>query len=135
MAIPTKRFSHVHIDLVGPLPVSAEGFTHLLTAMDRSTQWAEALPLKATAAADCVDAFVTSWVARFSIPDAITLDRRAQFTSAVWAARMSRLGVAHKLTTSFHPQSNSAVKGFTAASRIHSGHGWPDLIGRCTYLG
>jgi Integrase zinc binding domain len=72
IAVPTKRFSHVHIDLVGPLPVSAEGFSHLLTAVDCSTRWAEALPLKATTAADCADAFVAGWVSRFGIPDTIT---------------------------------------------------------------
>ena len=30
------RFSHMHIDIVGPLPPS-EGFTHLLTMTDRFT--------------------------------------------------------------------------------------------------
>jgi hypothetical protein len=27
--IPVRRFSHIHMDLVGPLPVSMEGFAHL----------------------------------------------------------------------------------------------------------
>jgi Integrase zinc binding domain len=34
--VPTVRFSHVNLDLVGPLPCTTEGFTHLLTAIDRS---------------------------------------------------------------------------------------------------
>jgi hypothetical protein len=58
------RFSHIHLDIVGPLPCTKEGFTHLLTAVDRSTRWGEALLLKATAAAE---AFITRWVARYSI--------------------------------------------------------------------
>jgi hypothetical protein len=32
-------FSHVHVDLVGPLPVSAGGFPYLLTAIYRTTSW------------------------------------------------------------------------------------------------
>ncbi len=43
--LPVKRFSHVHIDIVGPLPASPGGCTHLLTMVDRSTRWAEAVPL------------------------------------------------------------------------------------------
>jgi hypothetical protein len=40
IANPTQRFSHLHVDLVGPLPASAGGHTHLLTVLDRSTRWA-----------------------------------------------------------------------------------------------
>jgi hypothetical protein len=29
--IPERRFTHVHMDLVGPLPASAEGFMYLFT--------------------------------------------------------------------------------------------------------
>jgi hypothetical protein len=40
------------VDLVGLLPVTAEGHQYIFTAIDRSTRWAEAFPLKAVAAAD-----------------------------------------------------------------------------------
>jgi hypothetical protein len=42
IAVPAKRFSHVHLDLVGPLPVAANGSTYLLTMVDRTTRWLEA---------------------------------------------------------------------------------------------
>jgi Integrase zinc binding domain len=35
--VPTTRFSHVHVDLVGPLPCSADGFAYIMRAVDRST--------------------------------------------------------------------------------------------------
>jgi hypothetical protein len=35
--IPAERFSHVHVDLVGPLPPSSEGHMYLLTVIDRTT--------------------------------------------------------------------------------------------------
>ena len=34
---PSRRFSRVHVDVVGPLPPS-QGFTHLLTVVDRFTR-------------------------------------------------------------------------------------------------
>jgi transposase InsO family protein len=108
--VPIIRFSHVHIDLVGPLPRSNEGFAYLFTAVDRSTRWAEAWPLRATTAADCAEAFVSGWVSRFGVPASLTSDRGVQFSSAVWAALMKQLGVKHNMTTAFHPQSNGMVE-------------------------
>jgi hypothetical protein len=37
--IPSRRFSHIHIDLVGPLPPS-QGHTHILTIIDRNPKLA-----------------------------------------------------------------------------------------------
>ena len=50
MEIPTARFSHVHVDIVGPLPPSREGYTHLLTMIDKFTRWPE-LPTSTCSAA------------------------------------------------------------------------------------
>ncbi len=50
--VPVPRFSHLHVDLVGPLPRSS-GFSYLFTVIDRTTRWPEALPLASTTAADC----------------------------------------------------------------------------------
>ncbi len=36
--IPAQCFSYIHVDLVGPLPVSAEGFNYVFTMIDRSTR-------------------------------------------------------------------------------------------------
>ena len=41
MAIPAARFSHMHVDIVGPPPLSREGYTYLLTMINRSTRWPE----------------------------------------------------------------------------------------------
>ncbi len=45
--VPTRRFSHIHVDLVGPLPAS-KGFTYLFTIIDRTSRWPEAIPIAAT---------------------------------------------------------------------------------------
>ena len=61
--IPDRRFSHIHVDLVRPLPLS-NGYSHLFTIIDRSTHWAEAIPLSATSTKDCVEALLHQWVSR-----------------------------------------------------------------------
>ena len=65
--VPSRRFSHVHVDLVGPLPAS-EGFTHLFTVIDRTTRWAEAIPLSTTSAPACARALFRSVV---GLPDLV----------------------------------------------------------------
>ena len=65
--VPARRFDHVHVDLVGPLPPS-QGFTHVLTMVDRTTRWPEAVPLSATTSADVARAFLSAWVSRFGTP-------------------------------------------------------------------
>ena len=46
--LPADKFEHVHVDLVGPLPVSAEGHTHLLTIVDQCSRWPEVIPMRST---------------------------------------------------------------------------------------
>jgi cleavage and polyadenylation specificity factor subunit 1 len=109
--IPDRPFSHVHVDIVGPLPTS-HGHTHLLTIVDRTTRWPEAIPLASTTAEDCARAFLHGWVSRFGAPLHITSDRGSQFTSALWASLAVALGSSTHQTTAYHPQSNGLVERF-----------------------
>ena len=59
--VPHRRFDHIHVDLVGPLPPS-DGFTHLLTVVDSFSRWPEAIPLNDTTAAGCAQALALYWV-------------------------------------------------------------------------
>ena len=84
--LPFRHFSHLHIDLVCPLPAS-EGFTHLFTVIDRTTRWAEAIPLQSTSVAACVCALFHGWIARFGVQAVMTSDWGAQFTSSLLGNR------------------------------------------------
>jgi len=103
--VPERRFDHVNIDLVGPLP-SSQGFSYLLTMVDRTTRWPEAVPLVSTLAADIARAFIATWVCRFGTPSDISSDRGSQFTSELWNAVARGLGVKLHRTTAYHPQAN-----------------------------
>ena len=74
MKIPSKRFTHVHLDLVVPLPVSSDGQKFLLTVIDRSTSWLEALPLRDMEATTVAEAFVREWLPRYGVPVTVTTD-------------------------------------------------------------
>jgi hypothetical protein len=119
--VPSRRFSHVHVDLVGQLPTSEEGWSYIMTMMDRSTRWLEATPVPDMAAANCADTLIEA---------VITSDRGMQFTSQVWTILCRKLGIQHTTTTAYHPQSNGLVE--RAHSQLKEGlktrlaiHEWP----------
>ena len=88
---PQRRFSHIHVDIVGAFPASNE-FCYLLTITDRST------------------ALLGSWVSRFGIPEHITSDRGGQFVSKLWSSLARLLGIQLHYTTACHPQANGMIE-------------------------
>jgi hypothetical protein len=109
--VPVRRFSHIHVDLVGTLPHSS-GFSYLFTVVDRTTRWPEAILLASTTAADCAAALLQGWIQRFGVHNIITSDRSPQFTSPLWASLCSLLNISHTQTTAYHPQSNGLMECF-----------------------
>nr|VZI36818.1 unnamed protein product [Spirometra erinaceieuropaei] len=108
---PGARFSHVHLDIVGPLPLS-NGCSYLLTCVDRFTRWPEAIPLPDIAAPTVVKAFLSRWVAIFGAPSTITTDRGAQFESYLFQSLLSFLGCTRIRTTAYNPAANGMVERF-----------------------
>ena len=111
---PTKRFSHVHIDLVSPLNPACEGKNTLLTVIDRWTGWPEAFPMKmhgdAANSKACATMLVHQWIARWGVPDMITSDRGSQFVSDLWREICRLMGITRDQTSSYHPQHNGKIE-------------------------
>ncbi len=82
--IPQRRFSHLHVDLVGPLQYS-NNFNYIFTIIDRTSN-------------------------RFGVPETITSDSGPQFTSNLWSNLCEMLHISHRQTTAYHPESNGAVE-------------------------
>ena len=82
-ATPHGCFASVCVDIVGPLN-ECDGYTYILTAIDRFTRWPEAIPLRDITAKSCANAFLLNWVARYGCPTTILTDRGRQCTSVLW---------------------------------------------------
>ncbi|XP_076038946.1 uncharacterized protein LOC143024086 [Oratosquilla oratoria] len=107
----STRFSHMYIDIIGPLPYS-NGYKYVFTCVDRFTRWPEAIPLPDINTDTVARAFVDNWVARFGVPTNLTSDRGSQFESTLWNKVMALLGIRRYRTASYHPQANGMVERF-----------------------
>jgi hypothetical protein len=109
ISIPQRRFSHLHVDLVGPLQCSND-FNYIFTIIDRTSKWMEAVLLSETSAAVCTKALTFTWISRFGVPETISSDRGPQFTSNLLFQLCEMLNISHRQTTAYHPEPNGAVK-------------------------
>ena len=108
---PDQHFATVHMNIVAPL-AHCQGYSNVLTIIDRFTRWPEAIPIADATAITCVRALPTHWVARFGIPEDIISDQRRQFTANLCTELCNLLGTQHHRTTVFHPQCNGMIERF-----------------------
>jgi len=105
---PTKRFSSVHMDLVGPLSNSDPKY--LLTVVDTHTRWLECMPLNEITAEKVCEAFLFVWVSRFGPPLSVTTDQGRQFTGELMKNLNEKLGIHHIRCSAYNPKANGMIE-------------------------
>ena len=91
---------------------SCQGFSYLLTMIDMTSRWPEAVLLSSIKSEACTRAFTSTWVSRFGVPALLTSDQGAQFRSSVWSEVCSILQISRIKTTSFHTSTNGMIERF-----------------------
>ena len=98
------------VDIAGPFPVSEEGHTHFLLAVDLVDGWVEIAELSKLTAEHVMERFLKSVVANQGVPDVILSDRGSAFTAEYAEGVYKKLGVEKQTTAPRSPWANGAAE-------------------------
>jgi len=97
------------IDFMGPFPASC-GNEYILVAVDYVSKWVEAVACR-RADSDAVKRLFNDVIfPRFGVPRAVISDGGKHFINRQFNNLLQRHGVTHKVSTSYHPQSNGQAE-------------------------
>ena len=99
----------MHIDLFGPLKTrSPSGNTMIMT--DGFTKYTELVAIPNKSAETCARALFERWICRFGVPAVLVSDRGREFLNDTVNQMTEYLGVTHKFTSPFHPETNASAE-------------------------
>lgn len=113
---PPGAWTSIALDWIVKLPLSEEPVTKvkydsILVITDRLTKYAYFLPYKETASTeDLAYTFLRNIVANHAMPKEIISDRDKLLKSNFWKSLTTQLGINHKLSTSYHPQTDGQTE-------------------------
>lgn len=107
-----QPFDRIGMDIVGPLPKTKNGNMYIVVATEYLTKWPEARALSNAKAASVVSFFYEDIICRHGCPKEILTDRGVHFVNEMLNSLCDELGVKHKLSTAYHPQTNGLVERF-----------------------
>lgn len=106
-------FLIVHADCVGPFPVSADGFKHILLLVDAFTKYLFLIPLKTLSGSETSDA-LKLYLSMFSLTKTLISDRGTNFTDKSVKDVLKNLGINHHLIAKSAPRGNGQVERYVS---------------------
>ena len=111
LEVPAAPWAEVTMDFVTGLPCTVAGHDAVMVMCDRLTKMVHfAACTKTVDATGAARLFRDHVFAAHGLPVSIISDRDARFTSEFWSSLMHLLGVKHKLSTAFHPQTDGQTE-------------------------
>lgn len=111
LPIPDTNWEHVSLDLIGPLPTTANGFNCIVTVVDKLSKMAHFIATTTELDAPDLARLMMSNVFKLhGFPKALISDRDTRFTSAYWKAFTDALGIASHMSTAFHPETDGQTE-------------------------
>ena len=117
-----RVMEQVHLDLVGPLPVTRRGNQYIMTAWDSLTNYTVLTAIPDKSATSVASAMVRSVYLHLGFPQRIVTDRGKEFVNSLNASISSQLGIAHAQSSPYHP---------VASGKIEQSHQEVETILRC----
>ncbi|KAL5509507.1 hypothetical protein EMCRGX_G004896 [Ephydatia muelleri] len=103
--VPSKVWSQIGIDLIGPLPETCRKNKYIVTVTDYFSKWPEGAPLKDKTAVGVAD-FLFTVFCRHGWPDIIISDQGREFVNKLSSCLFKLTGIEHRISSPYHPQTN-----------------------------
>lgn len=109
-------WERIAFDLITKLPTSKEPMTGteydaIWVVSDYFTKYAYFIPYKeASSAEELAYMILRTVIAQHGVPEIIISDRASTYTSKFWRALSKRLGIDHRHSTAYHPQTDGMVE-------------------------
>ena len=103
-------FERIHLDIVGPLHKTNDGFEYILVCVDSFSRWVEAFPLRTQAASEIARILYDEIFCRYGAPVAIVTDRGQNFLSKLVNAVCEIYNVTRHRTASYNPKANRSCE-------------------------
>ena len=130
-----KRFERWHIDILGPLHKSPNGYEYVLLCIDAFTRWTEAFPLKTQSAKETATVLYREVFTRYGAPKVLFSDRGKNFMSNLVKGLCELFEITQHHTSAYHPNTNGMVErqNSTLAQSLRTYCGkeqekWPELL-------
>jgi transposase InsO family protein len=107
---PTDIFSRWHMDILGPITETPEGYKYILLFADSFSKWIEAVPLKEISAITVANALHKEIICRYGSFQTLVSDRAMNFMSSVVKELCKIYDIQHRFITAYHAQANAACE-------------------------
>lgn len=104
-----EPWDHIQIDLIGPLPESEEGFTHILTTTDVMSGYTLLQGLKTKEMEEVAQAMWMEFT-DYGIPKICQSDNGPEFVNQIMQQLSSLYGIDHRFITAYNPRADGLVE-------------------------
>ena len=127
-------FGRWSVDVFGPLPRSAKGYTHVLVAVENLTGFPEMIPMRGQKARDVSNALIEVW-SRYGCPRVIRTDQGKNFESKLLQEVLHTFQVERVRTTPGRPKANGKAERIIGVAKTGLAklvdldqRNWPELL-------
>jgi hypothetical protein len=97
------------IDFMGPFK-NSHGYEHILVMVDYVSKWVEAMPCHKASTEESIAMIKSMIFSRFGTPRILISDGGTHFTGKNFKKCFSKLGIEHRVSTAYHPQTNGQAE-------------------------
>ena len=99
------------MNFITDLPLNIKsGIRTLLVITDRLNKGVILIPILSISTPAVAMAFIEHYIPYHGFPKAIINNKGTQFTSAVWAIIYGTLGIEHRLSSVYHPETDGVTE-------------------------